>query len=588
MGSVTPTVVAAEGYVRVEVNWQDFPHARMAWIYRTVAGVRTTLRGGKAVRLSNGIAVIHDHEMPLDVPVTYSSSIALNYNGNFEEGVTEWTDTTNSGSIGVITQSYDYYYVGEGVASARIVRPPVGVVAFAGTTKLVSEFIPIAQDALNANPGFEVNAADWTGSNGAAISRDITNVYAGTGSGLIIPDGVTANPTVVSGDYAVTAGNTYNYFAWLRVSSGGSLARVFGIRWLDGSHAFLSDSTTSLTPTPTVWTNYAASAVAPVGAQFARLITSASGVLAVGNTWRIDNAVLIDPNNRRSYTLTGQLLVPDYWTGGIGVQTQWYTLANDGTNTLLGTTGALNDLAPFPGVFQPHGFSAPAFPGANAVKILAGMTGSPPETMPMYVDELYLTTSGTTVTAADVVVPSDNAGWWVDPLHPATKIRLETGLQVVECIPESAVGLVSLSEESFPADSEVSEVNNAVRPVSSWQVRKSGRQTIQVVTITDADRDQLKALHASGAPLLLQLPEEYDEDPAYQQHGDVSFARLTADLRRSWRVATSTFVKVAPPVGPAEGTWNTRYVDLDKYTTYGAATSAGVTWLDAVRGNLAV
>jgi hypothetical protein len=44
---------------------------------------------------------------------------------------------------------------------------------------------------------------------------------------------------------------------------------------------------------------------------------------------------------------------------------------------------------------------------------------------------------------------------------------------------------------------------------------------------------------------------------------------------------------VLPPVGTPEGTLRTRYVDLTKYATFAAATSAGATWLDAVRGNLA-
>jgi hypothetical protein len=422
VGSVTPTVVAAEGYVRVEVNWQDFPHARMAWVYRTVAGVRTTLRGGKAVRLSNGIAVIHDHEMPYDVPVTYSSLVVLNYNGTFEEGVSEWTDTTNTGSIGVVSQNFDYYVVGEGVASAKVVRPPLGV-AFAGTLRLSSEFIPAA---------------------------------AGT-----------------------------------------------------------------------------------------------------------------------TYTVTGRLLVPDYWTGGIGVQVHWYNGAS-----FLSSTGALNDLAPYPGFFGSYGFSATAPASTTQMKISAGMAGSPPDTQALYVDELFVTTAGTTATAADVVVPSDGAGWWVDPLHPATKIKLLTNLQSVQCVPEDGVGLVGVEAETFPADLDVQEVNDAVKPIGSWQRRKSGRSSMQVVMVTASDEDQVKALYASGAPLLLQLPAEYREPAAYQLHGDLQVQRLAQDMRLPWRLGGSSFTKVATPVGPAEGTWNTRYVDLDKYTTFGAAQSVGGLWDD--------
>jgi hypothetical protein len=63
---------------------------------------------------------------------------------------------------------------------------------------------------------------------------------------------------------------------------------------------------------------------------------------------------------------------------------------------------------------------------------------------------------------------------------------------------------------------------------------------------------------------------------------------VNGDQRVLWRLLASEFSEVLAPVGPAEGTLRTRYVDLTKYVTYAAATSAAVTWLDALRGNLTV
>lgn len=413
MGTVTPVVVPGEGYVRVEVDWQDFPHAEKCWIYRIVAGVRTMLREGNAVPLSGGIAVAFDHEMPYDVPVGYRSVIALNANGDFEDGVTEWLDTTNLGTIGTVTQSKAYYVPGEGIASAKLV--PDGVSA---TAQAVSEFIP------------------------------------------------------------ATAGVTY--------------------------------------------------------------------------------------------TVSGRIMLSDYWSGGVGVRMQFF----NGT-TPLTLFGSYNDTVPAPGEFGTYGFSAVAPASTTQVKIMGGIQGTPPTTLTAYLDEMYLTTSGTNVTAADVVVPSDGAGWWVDPLHPATKVKLRTDLQIAGCVPESAIGLLSLSAEVFPADEEDLPVNNAEFSIGAWQVRKAGQQTLQVVTVTLADLAQLKALYSSGAPLLLQLPAEYAEKPAYGLHSELEVNRLTPDLRRPWRVARSSFAKVLPPVGPAEGTWKTRYMDYTRYATFADAEAAG-------------
>jgi hypothetical protein len=194
----------------------------------------------------------------------------------------------------------------------------------------------------------------------------------------------------------------------------------------------------------------------------------------------------------------------------------------------------------------------------------------------MYVDEVYLTTSGTTINAAaDVVVPSNGGGWWTDPLHPATKTRLAIDLRTNQCLPSSSIVLIGLGDEEFPADSTVMEVNDAVEPVGTWSKRKSGRSAIRVGTLTDADLAQLKALFSSGAPLFLQLPPSYNEADSYGLYGDLTVGRLAIDHSKPWRIAGSSFTKQAPPIGPPEGTWRTRYMDFTRYATFADAEAAG-------------
>ena len=576
MGSVTPTVIPGEGYVRVETNWQDFQHTRRFRLYRTVAGVDTVIRDGDYGWLSNGLAVAFDHEVPLDTIVSYKASIPLNYNGDFEAGVTEWTDATNNGTVGTVTQSTDYYVPGTGNASAKLT--PSG----ANPSKAVSELIPITREAVNANPYFETNAADWAGIQGAAVARSTAQFHEGAASLLVTPDGVTTAPGANSGSYACVAGQTYGYSAWLRVTGAGSGSRVVGIAFYNGV-TFLSTISTSLTPTPGTWTFYSGTAVAPATANQMRLVTQGSGVLAAANTWNIDEAVLVDPTQQIQYTLAGYLLVSAYWTGGVGVQLQWYS----DTTTLISTSGTLGDTTPFPGTWNPYSLTATAAPGANGVRLVFGIAGSAPSYIQLYGDELYLTRAGTTVTSGTVVVPSNGGGWWTDPLHPATKVRLQIDLACLACGDAAGVAYLGVGEETFPADSVAMDVNDAVYPVPAFQRRKSGRQEIRMGTATLADLARVKALHASGAPLLLQISSQYGEADSYGIHGDVTTPRLNGDQRVPWRLISSQFTKTTAPVGPAEGTLKTRYVDLNKYTTFAAATSAGVTWLDALRGNLA-
>lgn len=422
MASVTPTVVPGDGYVRVEANFQDFAHCRRAWLYRTVAGVDTVLRDGDLAWLSNGITVAFDHEAPLDTVVTYKATSPLNWNGDFESGVSEWLDTTNGGTVGTVVQSLDFYFAGN--ASLKL-TPTSG-----STAKAVSEFIP-----------------------------------------------------------------------------------------------------------------------ATVGT---------------------------------SYTLTGMMMMSAAWAGGIQVQIQWF----NGT-TPVSTSASTADLTPAPGSWASYSVTATAPATTTQCKIAVAITGTPPSTISLYADEVYLSTAAATVTSAGLEVLSGGSGWWTDPLHPATKVRLQVDLYVTGCNGPAGVAYLGVGEESFPADSTAMEVNDAVYPVGAFQRRKSGRQAMRVGTATLADLARVQDLHASGAPLLLALSSVYGEAAAYQLHGDLTTPRVHGDQAVPWRIAQSEFVKVLPPVGPAEGTLRTRYGDLAKYTTFSAATAAGATWLDAVRGNLA-
>lgn len=430
MGSVTPTVVPVEGYVRVEVNWQDFTHNRRVWIYRSINGngVDTLLRDGSYGWLSNGIAVAYDHEAPLDTPMTYKSTIPLNWNGDFETGVLEWQDTSNGGTAGgTVTQSFDYWVPGTGAAALKLT--PNGSTAI---VKAVSEFIPA---------------------------------------------------------------------------------------------------------------------------------TAA-----------------------QSYTLTGRIMLSDYWTGGVGVQIQWYNGA-----TPLTTVGALNDVTPFPGVFGTYGFSATAPATTTQMRLVVGFQGTPPSTIALYADEVYASTTGTTVQSSTVVVPSDSSGWWTDPLHPATKVRLLIDLkQLLACGAPAGVAYLGVGpDKTRPADAVSMAVEGAPYPVATWGLRKAPKSNMRVATPTLADLARVTALHASGAPLLLSMNAQYGESLQYQLFGDLTEGRINGDQREQWKIIYGDFSETLPSIGTPEGTLRTRYVDLTKYATFGAATAASVTWLDALRGNLA-
>jgi hypothetical protein len=413
MSSITATAVPGNGYVRVEVDWSDIAGPpRKAWVYRVLNGVTTTLRDSDPALLSGGRAIIYDTEVPLDTAVTYRSTIALNVNGDMEDGVTEWTDTTNTGTIGTVEQSYDYFVRGEGLASLKLT--PTG----AATSRAVSEMVP-----------------------------------------------------------------------------------------------------------------------------------ATAGV---------------------SYTFSGRLMVPTFYGGGIGIQVHWY----NGT-TFLSSAGAANDFWPSAGEFGTYGFSATAPATTTNMRIVAAIAGSAPKTMAMYADEMYITRSGvTTINSGSVTLASNGNAWWKDPLHPATMIKLVFDLGAACTTSGVVYGGVSTAP-TRAADSTLLDVNSSDLPVSVWGVRKGPQASIRVGTVTVADRDAVYALHASGAPLLLQLPSAYNLADHYQQHGDLTEGYLGPDQRKPWRAFQSGYSQVYAPVGPAEGVFGVRYQDINRWTTYLAAEATG-------------
>ncbi|HEU5108575.1 MAG TPA: hypothetical protein VFT95_08470 [Micromonosporaceae bacterium] len=425
MGSITPFATTERGHVRLEVDWSSHTHSPKCWIYRVVGGTASLIREGDFCLLSNSRACVYDTEAPLDTPMRYRTVAPLNANGDFQDTVEEWLDTTNTGTIGTVTHSSDYFVAGRATRSLRLVQAGSQV-----TVRACSEFIP-----------------------------------------------------------------------------------------------------------------------ATVGT---------------------------------SYTVSGRLMVPSNWTGGIGVQIFWF----NGT-TFLSASGAIDNLWPAIGAFELDTVTGTAPATTTQMKIVAAMTGTPPTDLPLYVGEMYVTEAASTVDSANVMLASAGSVWWKDPLHPAVNLKLQVDLELADCAQGSAIGLVGIGDRQRPADSVLLEVPDAELGVGVFARRKARRSSIRVASATLADAEALAALHAGGGPLLLQLPVDYGEPDSYGLYSELTTGRIATDHRVPIRVHAASYALVRPPVGAPDGVAGTRYSDLTKYSTYTAANAAGVTWFDALQGELA-
>lgn len=290
-----------------------------------------------------------------------------------------------------------------------------------------------------------------------------------------------------------------------------------------------------------------------------------------------------------SYTSTLQLMSRTRWAGGIGAVIRWY----DAGSALISTSGTASNLWPSVGVFEPYTITATAPALSVTARIGVLWAGTPPSTALFNVDEAYATTALGTVNSGIVTLASSQGGWWKDPLHPATMVRLIDREEVFRlqatCGTFQGVVLVGASQPSLPADSALLEVPGQSLGVGVFARRKAGRRTIVVATNSTTDADKLRALHGAGGPLLLQLPAAYGVPEQYTLCGSLDSSSLGGDMTRPMAAHQTQFVQSAPPPGPGEGVAGARYVDFHKITgplTYAAATSASYTWQDGLKGNI--
>jgi hypothetical protein len=280
-------------------------------------------------------------------------------------------------------------------------------------------------------------------------------------------------------------------------------------------------------------------------------------------------------------TATGNIMVNKNYSGGIGIHIRWYTAAH----AFNGTSGAGDDLWPSPGEWGSYSQTGTAPASTAFARIGLIINGTPDPTMAFYADEMYASVATSTVDSAVLTFLSGGLGWWKDPLHPATMVQLQIDLRASSC---GASGVVYLGhgDRARTADASILEIPDAERGASIFARRKSIRSAVSTVALSQADADDLVALHASGAPLLLQLPAKYLEADTYGLHSETGDGRLYGDRTVAIRVFQSSYQDVGPPVGPAEGVLGARYQDLNLFTTFAQATAASRTWIDALQGEL--
>lgn len=122
-------------------------------------------------------------------------------------------------------------------------------------------------------------------------------------------------------------------------------------------------------------------------------------------------------------------------------------------------------------------------------------------------------------------------------------------------------------------------------PIIRYDVRQSRTGTLTLATWTDADRQQMAWLLATGNTLLLQAAHGLGWDDVYVQVGDVAeprFSTLASEPGRTW---TLPLTEVARPVGGIAGSAGRTWQDvLNGYSTWRDVYNAYSSWLGVLTG----
>lgn len=327
--------------------------------------------------------------------------------------------------------------------------------------------------------------------------------------------------------------------------------------------------------------------------------------------------------------------------GGAVIRTRWQGWATPNTNWLSGAMGdiapdsavsvRLSVVAPTPATgetwymdlvtFREGGLTVQAepSPGGGAALTVRGLTtagptwlwsltrivaGQPPQPVRGWAGDLMAQ-----ATTSDVFVITDyeaplgvSVSWRVESVNPVPSGSLaylsdEITLEAPELevwlkdpgLPARAVKATvgtPLPTWTRPARQGISQVRGRARPVAISDVRSSRNGSIVLVTATEEEREALWWVLESGGPLLLQWPPGWGERDMYVSVGDVSAAPVTdyaEHLDRSWALPLTEVDR--PPggiAGSADRTWQTVN---DAGTSWSAALTGALTWLDVYTGD---
>ena len=169
----------------------------------------------------------------------------------------------------------------------------------------ITNWIEATRFNLQRNPSFEVAAINWSGSVGAPVTltRVTTNVFSGSWAlELKTPSGGGGRifTSLGSGEFA-TAGRSYTFSAYVRVTAGVARDHSITLNWLDINGTLISQSNGNDVLVSTTYTRIHATGVAPANAYRIQVVIVFNDDEITDYSTNIDALLLEETNTVKPY-----------------------------------------------------------------------------------------------------------------------------------------------------------------------------------------------------------------------------------------------------------------------------------------------
>lgn len=147
---------------------------------------------------------------------------------------------------------------------------------------------------VNANPYMDTNVTDWTPTGGTFVYQTSV-IWDGAGSGLLTPNGVATDVSILSGQHTslVAPGMVMRAAAQVRCPFARNVK--IGVSWYSSAGSLLSTSETTTAVVANTWTALSVTGTAPASAARAALRIMMSSTPLVTHLLYVDDAELIQP-----------------------------------------------------------------------------------------------------------------------------------------------------------------------------------------------------------------------------------------------------------------------------------------------------